>query len=168
MLILQTPRLTLRRLQPGDLDALAALYADEETRRHFPRGTLTRDQTQEELEWHRHGHPDDPRLGLWATIERSSGALIGRCGLLPWTLDGVDEIEVAYLIDRSRWGQGLAGEAAQGIVEYAHGTLGIDRLIALIKPGNIASARVAEKIGMRHERDYQHASGPCRLYSRTR
>jgi RimJ/RimL family protein N-acetyltransferase len=168
MIVLQTPRLTLRRLLPGDLDALAALYADEETRRHLPDGPLTRAQTQEELEWHQHGHPDDPRLGLWATVERSSGAFLGRCGLLPWTLDGVDEIEVAYLIDRSRWGQGLATEAARGIVDHAHHTLGIDRLIALIKHGNTASARVAEKIGMHHERDYRHAAGPCWIYARTR
>lgn len=168
MVILQTPRLMLRRLEPGDLDALAALYADKETRRHFPDSTRTREQTWEELEWHRHGHPDDRRLGLWATIERSNGAFLGRCGLLPWTLDGVDEIEVAYLIDRTRWGEGFATEAAQGIVDYAHHTLGIERLIALIKHGNTASARIAEKIGMHHERDYRHASGPCWLYARIR
>ena len=129
MQILQTERLDLRRLVPGDLDALHALYRDPQIRRFFPDGTRTLAQTQEELEWHRHGHPANRALGLWATVERSSGRFLGRCGLLPWTLDGVDEVELAFLIDKARWGQGLGTEAARGIVRYARETLVLQRLI---------------------------------------
>jgi len=111
MLVLESPRLVLRHLEPRDLDALAALYADADIRRHYPDGVRTREETREELEWFRAGHPERPELGLWATIHKPTGQFIGRCGLLPWTLDGLDEVEVAYMIDKSLWGQGLATEA---------------------------------------------------------
>lgn len=162
--IIETPRLLLRRLVPQDLQALAVLYADPEIRRFFPDGTRTLAQTQEELEWFSAGHPRHPELGLWATVEKGSGAFLGRCGLLPWTIDGVPEVELAFLIDKARWGEGLATEAARGIVAHARGTLGLRRLVCLIMPGNARSAAVARKVGMVFERDYSDEHGPCELW----
>ena len=166
MLILETPRLVLRRFEPGDLDALFELYRDPEIRRHFPDGTRTLAETRDELEWHRQGPPGFPGLGLWATVERRSGAFLGRCGLLPWVIDGRPEVELAYLIDKRRWREGFASEAAAGIVEYARAVLGLRRLICLVTPGNIASVGVAERVGFRFERDHVDEFGPCHLYSR--
>jgi len=167
MLVLETPRLMLRHLEPRDLEALAALYADPDIRRHYPDGVRTLDETREELEWFRNGHPERPELGLWATIQKPTARFIGRCGLLPWTLDGLDEVEVAYLIDKTAWGQGLATEAAAAIARHAHERLRIARLICLILPGNVASRRVAEKIGMRYERELGAEHGDALLYSRS-
>jgi RimJ/RimL family protein N-acetyltransferase len=164
VIVLETERLTLRHLEPEDLPALFALYRDPEVRRFFPDGTLTLDETRAELEWFLHGHPDDPRLGLWATVERSTGAFLGRCGLLPWTIDGAAEVELAYLIDPARWGEGFATEAGRAIVRHAR-SLGLRRLICLIEPGNTASARVATKVGMAFERAYADDLGPCHLYA---
>jgi RimJ/RimL family protein N-acetyltransferase len=118
MIILETSRLILRHLVMDDLDELFALYRDPEIRRYFPEGVLTLEETREELEWHMHGHPRHPELGLWATVHKETGKFIGRCGLLPWEIDGRLEIEIAYLLDKSFWGQGLATEAARGIMEY--------------------------------------------------
>ena len=87
-LILQTPRLTLRRLLPEDLQSLHALYRDPEVRRYFPDGTRTLEETKAELEFFLNGHPEFPELGLCATVERATGAFLGRCGLLPWKIDG--------------------------------------------------------------------------------
>src|SRR5690349_10087145 len=106
MVILETQRLTLRRLEMKDLDALFRLYRDPQMRRHFPDGTLTLEQTKNELEWFLNGHPDNPEFGLWATLDRHTGAFLGRCGLLPWTINGKAEIELAYMIDKARWGEG--------------------------------------------------------------
>ncbi len=166
MVILETNRLTLRHLEMLDLDALYRLYSDPQIRAHFPDGTCAFAETKEELEWFLHGHPDRPELGLWATIERRTGVFLGRCGLLPWTIDGQSEVEVAYLIDKSRWGEGLATEAARGIVKYSHDELGLKRLICLIMPGNAASAAVAVKAGMTFERKYTAEFGLCHIYSR--
>jgi ribosomal-protein-alanine N-acetyltransferase len=154
-------------LEPGDLDPLYALYSDSEVRKYFPDGTRTYEETKEELECFLNGHPHYPELGLWATVERSTGAFLGRCGLLPWTIEARSEVEVAFLIDKSRWGEGFATEAAAGIVRYASDILKLDRLICLITPGNDASVAVARKIGMSFEREYTDEFGLCHIYSRT-
>jgi ribosomal-protein-alanine N-acetyltransferase len=167
-IVLETDRLVLRELTFDDLDALAAMYADPLVRRFFPEGTIDREATREEIAWMievdyaRYGH------GLWATVDRDSGATIGRCGLLPFKvvpsrradrlgLDHPDEdpapgdrieVELAYLIARDRWGEGLATEAARAIVDHGFGTLAVDRLICLVDPGNGASEVVAARCGM--------------------
>ena len=165
MTVLETERLILRHFNLGDLDALYGLYSDPQIRKYFPEGTLSLDETREELEWFLEGHPERPDLGLWATIERRSGAFLGRCGLLPWTIDGEPEVELAYLIDRSRWGEGFASEAARGIVQYSRSRLSLRRLICLIMPGNAASVAVATRIGMTFEREYTGSFGICEIYS---
>lgn len=169
--ILETNRLLLRRPVPDDLDALYALYRDPEMRRYFPQEgvspdrTLTYEETKEELEWFLNGHPKRPELGLWATILKENGAYIGRCGLLPWTVDGQDEVEVAYMIDKAYWGRGLGTEAAQGIRDYAFETLGLNRLVSFIDPQNAASAKVAVHTGMTFEREATDEHGPYHIYS---
>ena len=167
MVILETERLTLRHLEMGDLDALYRLYRDPQIRAHFPDGTLTFAETREELESFQDGHLNRPELGLWATVERRTGAFLGRCGLLPWTIDGQSEVELAYLIDKSRWGEGLATEAARGIIQYSRDDLALRRLICLILPDNAASVAVATKVGMSFEREYTGEFGLCHIYSRT-
>ena len=122
-------------------------------RRYFPEGTLTLEETREELEWFLNGHPDHPELGLWATLHKPTGAFIGRCGLLPWTIDGVDEVEIAYLIAKPYQGQGLAAEAARALVRYGFEALGLKRLIALIAPENEPSIRTAIRVGLRFEKE---------------
>ena len=168
LLVLATRRLTLRHLVSEDLSALFELYRDPEVRRYFPDGTRTLEETRKELEWFLNGHPNDPRLGLWATVERSSGTFLGRCGLLPWEIEGQHEVELAFLIDKSRWGEGFATEAARAIASHARDVLGIQRLICLITPGNAASTRVAEKVGMSFERDLTDEHGLCHVYSSPR
>lgn len=166
--ILETERLALRRLLPEDLDALYALYRDPEIRHYFPEGVLSLEATQEELEYFLNGHPKYPELGLWATIRKGTGAFIGRCGLLPWTLEGRYEVEVAFLLDKAYWGRGLATEAAGAIAAYAFETLGLERLVCLIDEENIASQRVAERIGMSFERAMEDELGPFWLYAMSR
>ena len=171
MIILETNRLTLRRLVPDDLDALYALYSDPEMRLYFPPEgaspdrTLTREETKEELDWFLNGHPRHPELGLWATILKDTGEFIGRCGLLPWTIDGQDEVEVAYMIDKRYWRRGLGVEAARGIRDYAFNQLGLSRLICMIDGENAASIGVAEGIGMTFEKEVVDEHGPYLIYS---
>ena len=174
MLILETNRLRLRRLIPDDLDALYALYRDPEMRLYFPQEgvspdrTLTYEETKEELEWFLNGHPKRPELGLWATILKETGAFIGRCGLLPWTIDGQDEVEVAYMIDKRYWRRGLGKEAAAGIRDYAFEQLGLTRLICMIDHENAASIGVATAIGMSFEKESVDETGPFLVYSMSR
>ncbi|MBM4426942.1 MAG: GNAT family N-acetyltransferase [Chloroflexi bacterium] len=152
MKILETERLILRHLVMEDLDELFILYSDSEIRKYFPEGVLSYEDTKEELEWHMNGHPRHPELGLWATIHKETGKFIGRCGLQPWTLEGQDEVEIAYLLDKAFWKQGLATEAAQGILQYGFEQLNLSRLICMVDPENVASQKVAQRIGMSFEK----------------
>ena len=168
MIILETKRLILRHLAPDDLDSLFALYSDPEVRRYFPEGTLTYEETKKELEWFLDGHPEHPELGLWATIHKETNQFIGRCGLLPWTIDERPEVEVAYMLAKEYWGQGLGTEAAQAILEYGFEQLQLSRLICLIDRENLASVKVATKIGMTFEKEGEDEKGPFLLYSRNK
>lgn len=174
VIILETDRLLLRRLLMSDLDDLYALYRDPEMRQYFPPEgvspdkTLTYEETKEELEWFLNGHPRHPELGLWATILKENGEFIGRCGLLPWTIDGQDEVEVAYMIDKTYWRRGLGAEAARGIRDYAFTQLGLSRLICMVDPGNEASIKVATNIGMVFEKEGTDELGPFWVYSMSR
>jgi RimJ/RimL family protein N-acetyltransferase len=165
MKILETDKLLLRHLIPDDLDSLFALYSDPQVRKYFPEGTLTYEETREELEWFLNGHPEDPRLGLWATIYKQTGQFIGRCGLLPWTIDGRQEVEVAYMLAKDYWGQGLGTEVARAILHYGFERLNLTRLICLIDRENQASIKVARNIGMTFEKEGEDEKGPFLLYS---
>ena len=163
--ILETERLILRHQVIEDLDNLWALYCNPHITKYIPDAPRSREEAQEELEWHMHGHPKHPELGLWATIHKESGKFIGRCGLLPWTIDGQYDVEVAYTIAEEHWRQGLGTEAAQAILKYGFEKLNLPRLICLIDAENIASKKVAERIGMKFEKEAQDEMGPFLVYS---
>ena len=163
--IVETERLDLRPLTMDDLDALALIYRDSEVRKYFPEGTLTYEQTREGLEWIIDVYYAQHGFGLWATTHKQTNEFIGRCGLLPWTIDGRSEVEVAYLLARAYWGRGLGTEAARAILAYGFEDLHLSRLICLIDPGNEASINVALKIGMRLEREAEIDGEPTLIYS---
>jgi len=164
-IVLETDRLILRLLTMDDLDALSVLYRDPDVRKYFPEGTLTYEETKEELEWIIDVYYGQHGFGLWATIHKKTGEFIGRCGLLPWTIDGRKEVEVAYMLAKPHWGQGLATEAAGAILRYGFEQLEYTRLICLVDPDNQASRRVAQKIGMTLELEGDIAGYPTALYS---
>jgi ribosomal-protein-alanine N-acetyltransferase len=167
-IILETKRLVLRRQVIEDLNALWALYSDPEITRYIPDAPKTYDEAKKELEWHMNGHPGNSDLGLWATIHKETGKFIGRCGLLPWTIDGHQEVEVAYTIARDFWGQGFGTEAALAIAQYGFETLKLTRLICMIEPENKASLKVALNMGMIFEKEMMDAMGSYHLYSRNK
>ena len=86
--------------------------------------------------------------GLWAMVLKSSGEMIGDCGLTVQEVDGVDEVEIGYHVRRDLWGQGLATEAARACRDFGFSRLPVERVISLIRPENLPSRRVAEKNGM--------------------
>ncbi len=164
-MILETERLILRHQVIQDLDALWVLYCDPEITRYIPDAPRSREEAKEELERHMNGHPRFPELGLWATIHKETCKHIGRCGLLPWTIDERQEVEVAYTITREDWGQGLATQAAKAILDYGFEHLNLSRRVSLIDSENVASQKVAEKIGMTFEKEARDELGPFLIYS---
>ena len=146
MPVLETQRLVLREFQFEDLDALATILCDRETMRYYP-VSFDRAAVADWIQRNRTRYANDGH-GLWAMILKSTRELIGDCGLVTQSVDGVDEIEIGYHVRRDLWNQGYASEAARACRDYGFANLKVDRLISLIRPENLASRRVAEKNGM--------------------
>lgn len=151
MIIIETERLLFRSLTFDDVDDLAALYADPEVMYYFD-GPRSREQAIEQIECSRQWY-DRVGFHFWATIHKEEDRFIGRCGLLPQIIEDRQEYEVAYMIARNHWGEGLGIEAARAIKQYAFEVQSFPRVVSIIDSRNRASIRVAEKNGMRYIKD---------------
>jgi [ribosomal protein S5]-alanine N-acetyltransferase len=145
LLPIVTSRLRLRPLEREDLDALTAVYQDPLVLRWI--GRHTRDDVAREIAQHIE-QQRSTGWSFWAVEERDTGSLIGDCGLQPLEHRG-PEVELGYDFHPRVWGQGLATEAAGAVMAAAFGALGIDRVVAVVKPDHTASQRVLEKVGLR-------------------
>jgi len=141
-------------MTPGDADAFFALNSDPEVMRFTGEPPLcSLGQAREAIE----AYPDFRvhGFGRWGCFLRvpdavtgsSAGAMIGFCGLK--RLAEFDAVDVGFRFLPQYWGRGYATEAARASVAFGFGTLGLDRIIALVLPENGASIRVIEKLGMR-------------------
>jgi RimJ/RimL family protein N-acetyltransferase len=159
--LLRTKRLLLRHWEEPDLAAFFDLYSREDVTRWLgapPRRPLaTRDEARDRLRrWHDHEQGLPPPLGLWAIVPlvpgEPPGQPVGTLLLLPLSdADGpAGLVEVGWHLHPSHQGQGLATEAARAILAAA-GKAGIGQVLALTDPGNVASQRVTERLGMRDE-----------------
>jgi RimJ/RimL family protein N-acetyltransferase len=146
---IQTERLVIRDLRAGDIEILAGMWADSELTRYLG-GPRDPDQLRAGLV--KDMAASGPvEFDLWPVIERSSGCLVGHCGLLEKEVDGRVELELVYVLVRPAWGQGYATEAGRALLDYAFGNSGFSRVIALIDPDHTASQRVATRLGMHYE-----------------
>ena len=135
----------------SDLDAVHGLFADPEAMRFSLTGVRDREATREGLTraiaaFEHRGH------GFLAALLRIDGRYVGHAGLLTQEVDGHEVTEIAYWFLRRHWNRGLATEAAAACRDHGFDVLGRESLCSLIRPANLASRRVAEKLGMRCER----------------
>ncbi len=149
---LETPRLILRPPRLEDLDPWTEMMADEETAR-FIGGTAPRPACWRQLmtligSWHAHG------FAMFSVIEKTTGRWLGRVG--PWQPEGWPGTEIGWSIVRVCWGKGYAVEAAIASTDWVVDSLGWTDIIHSIAPANVASQRVAQKLGSRNR-------GPGRL-----
>ncbi len=143
----RTERLFLRPLVRDDIDALVGMYGDPEVMRHIRDGRVAdvasrRASLEESMSKQ---HP--PGLGVWGTVTRDRrDDLLGWVCLVP--LPDNDLIEIGWRFRRDAWGRGYATEAARELLRYGFETLGLDEIVAVLKPDNERSKRVVEKLGM--------------------
>ena len=150
-----------------DLDALYKLYSDADVKKYVYSEAMTYEETKEELEWAIKLYSNQPGFGLWATIYKETGEFIGRCGLLPWTIEEHPEVEVTYMLAKKYWGQGLGTEVAQALIHYGVEQLKLSRLICCIDKEKQASINVARNLGMIFEKEVDTGEGPELLHSKT-
>ena len=174
--MIETERLLLRKPSLDDLDGFARAFADPETMRYLGTGrTVTRDQVEQGIPrwleaWEANG------LGLFSVDSRATGELLGRVGFLVWDTTTWDvgslesagdraEVELGWTIFSEHRRNGYATEAALALRDWALAERGLPRLISLIRPGNVPSVRVAEKIGESFEREVVLMGQPALLYA---
>lgn len=143
---IMTARLRLRPLCRDDLDALAEVYLHPQVMRWI--GSHTREDVEHEIALQVE-HQRTLGWSFWAVEHRDTGRMIGDCGLQPLEHHGPD-VELGYDLHPDAWGRGLATEAARAVVGQAFGPLGVDRVVAVVKPDHVASQRVLEKVGLHH------------------
>ncbi len=162
--IASTERTLVRAFTLDDLDALAEIQADQAVMRYVSSRSLTRDETAAQID-RILAYQRALGFSLWAVVDRMSGALLGRAGLLVQIIDGAPEVEVAYLLARGAWGRGLGTEVAGAVLQHAREVVGLRRVIALVHPQNHASARVVEKLGFARERRIEWHGEPRDVFS---
>lgn len=152
---LRTPQLLLREWRDDDLAPFAALNADAEVMRHFP-NVLTRTESDEGVARIR-GHFERYGYGLWAA--EHEGAFIGFIGLNHprFTAHFTPCVELGWRLARAWQGRGLATEGAAEVLRWALEHVE-EPLVSFTVPGNVASRRVMEKLGLVHDErdDFEH------------
>lgn len=152
-----TERLVVRRLFDYDLDAMHSVYGDVEVNRFVDDGQpLSREQCDEWIEITKRNYRERG-YGMSAIVLTDSAEVIGFVGVVH--PKDQREAELKYALARGQWGQGLATEAARGMLEYAQRRLGLTRVIATIHPAHVKSQAVALKAGMRFVRELANSDG---------
>lgn len=193
MKILETSHLLLREFAPQDVDALAEVLSDPKTMRYYP-APYDRAGVEQWIERNRQRYHDDG-VGLWAMqLSKTSdfdtprfhdqasevqgsesqsfevqgsgfNKVIGDCGITVQHVEGEPFYEIGYHLRRDLWGRGLATEAAIACRDWAFSQLQVDRLISLIRPENLPSRRVAERVGMSIWKEVNWRGLPHYIYS---
>ena len=146
MTILQTPRLLLGTWYRADLDALRPLATDPEVMRYIGTGELWDDERIAEFIARQMAHHNRFGYCMWKLVDRSSGRLIGLCGLKPLAETGL--VEIGWWLGPDCWGNGLATEAAQAVLSFGIHRKRLPEIVAIAHPHNAASLNVMAKIGL--------------------
>jgi len=151
-MVLETPRLRLRRLTLSDADAgfMLRLVNDPGWLRNIgDRNVRTLDDARRYI-----GKTLDmyDRLGFgsWVAELKETGEPIGTCGLVK--RDAIDDVEVGYALLPEYRGRGFAIEGARATLAYAWDVLGLPRVAAIVTPANGDSIKVLEAVGLRFVR----------------
>jgi ribosomal-protein-alanine N-acetyltransferase len=150
MIALETERLQIRNWRlPEDEEGARGIFCDSDVMRFIPAGTFAPESMPRVIGRMIERDARDG-FGVWPVLEKSSGAIVGECGItyIPDTTD----VEIAWLYSRAAWGKGYATEAARAVLAYAFGQAGLKRVYALVLPENKASVAVANRLGMRFDR----------------
>ena len=143
---LETERLRLRLFTRDDVQIMFELNSDPEVIKYADTPARDLEEAMQRLEqgplfdYEKYGY------GRFAVELKETGKVIGFCGIK--YLPEIELPEVGYRYLTEYWGRGIGTEAARACIEFARDDLKIKKLVALIIPENVASIKLAEKLGM--------------------
>ena len=147
--ILETERLLLREFDEGDVAVFYVLGSDPVITRYTgdpDGGLISLKHALEVLRSHPMADYRKYGFGRWACVHKTCGEVIGFAGLK--YLEELNEVDIGYRLLPEHWGIGLATEASQAVLKYGFTHLGLERIIGLVDPKNVASVRILEKLGL--------------------
>ena len=166
---LETARLILREFRRDDLDAFAATMADPEIVRHLAIKPMSREDSMRRIflaagQWPIIG------MGMWAVELKAARRMVGHVGFFDMEREMTPSLaglpEMGWIFDRSVHGQGIAVEACQAALHWAERELGPVDIPAIIDVNNIASMKLAEKLGFVREPDGLYKGEPIAIFRR--
>ncbi|MEK4760187.1 GNAT family N-acetyltransferase [Viridibacillus sp. FSL E2-0187] len=150
--ILQSDRLGFRKITKEDFNNLCTFLQDIEVMYAWDHA-FSDEEVKEWIDKNLKRYEQDG-FSYFAAIEKETGKFIGVIGPMIDSIEGVSYIEIAYILDKVFWGKGYAIEGAEACMNYAFNELKAEKVIAQIRPDNLASCKVAEKIGMKIEGEF--------------
>ena len=153
---LETERITLRRFTLDAADNLFALDSDPEVMRYLTNGVPRshKETKNETLPRHMGYYEKYAHFGVWAAIEKETGAFIGWFHFRPDARNPDEDIELGYRLMRAAWGKGYATEVSRALLRKGFEEFGVKRVTARAMKANVNSWRVMEKVGMNFETEY--------------
>lgn len=165
-IMIETNRLVLRPFKESDFEDIRSVWGDRETMSFYPEpysdDRIKKIASEQINTFEKHGY------GLLAVLEKKSNSFVGDCGITIQDIDGVQEFEIGYRIKKESWGLGYATEAALAVKKYGFETLHLKKLCSYMESTHKQSRRVAEKIGMKVEKEYLNPNNrnlPTIVYS---
>ncbi|MFE6169428.1 GNAT family N-acetyltransferase [Viridibacillus arvi] len=150
--ILQSDRLRFRKITKEDFNNLCAFLQDIDVMYAWDHA-FSDEEVNEWIDKNLNRYDQDG-FSYFAAIEKETEKFIGVIGPMIDSIEGVSYIEIAYILDKAFWGKGYAIEGAEACMNYAFNELNAEKVIAQIRPDNLASCKVAEKIGMKIEGEF--------------
>jgi ribosomal-protein-alanine N-acetyltransferase len=131
------------------LSADGKLFSEEQSRSFLERAAY---------HWKSHS------FGLWTFHAQSDGDFVGYGGIKHATVEGLEEVELAYAITADHWRKGFATEISRAALKHGFDMMHLERIVAFTLPHNKASRTVMEHCGFTYSRDITHANLPHVLY----
>lgn len=148
---LETARLLMRELTADDAPALLRIHGDAETMRFFGSDPLTHLGQAQKLIEKFNSWRVAPNPGVrWALVAKTTGELIGTCGLFGWNRDWC-KCSTGYELAGHAQGQGFMGEALRAAFSWGFSEMALNRVEAQIHPENQPSLKLAARLGFRQE-----------------
>jgi [ribosomal protein S5]-alanine N-acetyltransferase len=147
---LNTDRLLLRQIQPNDVEALYAIFSDEEAMQFYGREPHRSLDDTDELIRRIQAHYAWRESIRWGIMFQGEDAVLGLCSFRHFD-EGFHRAEMGYALHRAFWGKGIMFEAMSAILTYGFTELGLHRVEAIIDSANERSKALLRKLGFTYE-----------------
>lgn len=164
---LETNRLIIRPYKKDDIQECFELMQNKELFTYMDMEVMSFEEYKGLFQWlidsYNMGFDEDFKYSFNITLKESS-THIGWCGIGVLDYDKKQK-EIYYLIGRDHWGKGYAKEATTALLEYGFNVIGLNEIVALCKPENIASRNIIENIGLKYRYTVEGLSEEFSFYN---